>query len=191
MKQLLKNSKKNTTLFAFLKKNIFLFIFFACVSALFAEESPIEYSIIESDTLRAVFELPCSVDRLWNLITDYPNSDKVMPNIKKSIVLSSERIGSDEISYVETVVGYALFSMKYTVKMTADKQKGILSWDQTKGSFSKNSGSWHLTAVSDKCTKVVYTTSLSHKLMPDRIKNSLVKKSLPDLYESLKEHTHD
>lgn len=167
-------------------------IFMLCAVSLFADnEPPIESKLLDSDTLQAVFELPCSVDRLFALITDYANSHKVMPNVKKSVVLSTDRIGDDDITYVETTVGAAFFTTKYTAKMTANRARGFIGWEQIKGSFKKNSGSWHLTALSAKRTKVVYKTSLSHTLMPSSIKNSLVKKSLPDLYESLKKHTAD
>ncbi len=151
-----------------------------------ADSDPdIKYVQLDDDTLRAEFTIPGSFDRLWNAINDYANSDKIMPNIKKTTVLSSETSGGTVISCVETTVASGPFSITYQSKLTAVKKDGILVWDQIKGGFTKNRGSWKLSSVSPTETHVVYENCLSHPFMPEWIKRSLVKKSVPDLYNSL------
>ena len=171
-------------------KNLFVLALMLCAAALFAaDKSPVQVEVISDDTVRAEFELPCAFDKAWNVITNYADSPNVMPNIKKATIVSTSRSGDDEIAYVDNEAGAGPFTSKYTVKMTANKKKGTIAWQQTKGSFSKNNGLWKLTSVAANRTQIVYTATLSHTLMPDSIKNMLVKDSIPDLYESLKKHT--
>jgi ribosome-associated toxin RatA of RatAB toxin-antitoxin module len=176
-----------------LKPLLFVIFFFAFVLSQPAasKDVPVETTMLNDDTLQAVFELPCSFERLWETITNYENSPNVMPNIKKATVISSQHGGKANIDYVASVAGAGPFSISYTTKITSIKSDGLITWEQTEGSFTKNYGSWRLTALSKKLTKVVYTVTLSHKYMPNSIKNMLTRRSVPDLYESLKKNTQD
>jgi len=114
-----------------------------------------------------------------------------MPNIKKASIIYSQYTPDTNIDYVTSIAGVGLFTITYTTKITSIKSKGLITWEQTSGSFTKNQGSWQITALSEKLVRVVYTVSLDHKFMPDSIRQILIKKSVPDLYESLKKHTQD
>ncbi|MCL1911799.1 MAG: SRPBCC family protein [Leptospirales bacterium] len=173
-------------------QSVFLaFFFFVCAFLpLFAQNSP-QSEFLDADTLQVTFELPCSFDRLWNLITDYENSPNVMPNIKKASIIFSQHAKDVNVDHVTNVAGAGPFTVTYTVKMTSVKSKGLITWEQIKGPFSKNQGSWQITRLSEKLVKVVYIVSLNHKYMPDSIRQMLIKKSIPDLYGSLKKNTQD
>lgn len=159
-------------------------------SAVLADETPaIQYKQIDDDTLQVEFNLPCAPDTLWVVLTDYPNSHKVMPNVRKTTVLSTSTEGEAQIAIVETKVGAGPFSMTYKSKMTAVRSHLLLLWEQTEGGFTKNSGNWQLSQAPNGGTNVVYTASLSHPLMPNWLKKSLIKDSIPELYESLKRNT--
>jgi len=175
-----------------LLKSVILALFF-CVCALLPvfPENPVQITILDKDTLQASFELPCSFDRLWNLITNYENSPNVMPNIKKATIIFSNHTPNINVDHVTSIAGAGPFTITYTTKITAIKSNGLITWEQIEGSFTKNQGSWHITAPSGKLVRVVYTASVSHRFMPDSIREMLVKKSIPDLYESLKKHTKD
>lgn len=144
-------------------------------------QNPISYSIDKNNILTAQFELDGSVDEVWKLITDYENSDKIMPNVKKTVILSRQ----DNLITVETTVGSGPFSMTYTAIMTEIPKTKKLLWQQKDGPFSKNRGSWHLTSLPGKRTKVTYEIEMDHKLLPDGLRQKLVKGSIPELYESL------
>jgi len=171
-----------------LRKNIALLLL---ICGPLSAADPVTITQLDNDTIQASFELPSTVDRVWAVITNYENSPNVMPNIKKATIISSQHSTDVNVDYVTSVAGAGPFTVTYTSKITAVKSKGIINWEQVKGPFVKNYGSWSIKAVSDKLTKVVYTATLNHKYMPDRIKRSLVKKSIPDLYESLKKHSSD
>ena len=172
-------------------KLISLVLLLICTLLPVFAQNPVQTILLSKDTLQSSFELSCSFDRLWNLITDYENSPNVMPNIKKASVIFSKHTPSVNIDHVTSTAGAGPFTVTYTTKITATKSKGLIVWEQIDGSFTKNQGSWRMTALSEKLTKVVYTVSLDHKYMPDNIRNMLTKRSVPDLYESLKKHTQD
>ncbi|MFW6366434.1 MAG: hypothetical protein ACOC2H_08185, partial [Spirochaetota bacterium] len=75
----------------------------------------------------------------------------------------------------------------YTSTLHENKQQYHITWNQVEGPFSKNSGSWKLNPITDTQTAVIYTIELNHPLMPSSVRNSLIKKSIPDMYLALKE----
>ena len=174
-----------------LKSTIFAILFSAYALLPVFAQNPMQTTFLNEDTIQASFELPCSFERLWNLITDYENSPNVMPNIKKASIISSQHARDVNVDYVTNLAGAGPFTVTYTVKMTSIKSRGLITWEQTSGSFTKNQGSWQITSLSEKLIKVVYIASLNHKYMPDSIRQMLIKRSLPDLYKSLKKHTQD
>ncbi|MDA3901796.1 MAG: SRPBCC family protein [Spirochaetes bacterium] len=167
-----------------IQRLLFMAILFTLSGTTATAEEPISYSIDQNNKLTARFELDGTPGQVWKLITNYEQSHLIMPNVKKTIILSRE----NNVVTVETTVGTGLFSMTYTAIMTEIPRERRLIWQQKKGSFSKNNGSWKLTYLDDNRTAVIYQIEMDHVMLPNGLRRKLVKGSVPDLYESLQKH---
>jgi ribosome-associated toxin RatA of RatAB toxin-antitoxin module len=157
-------------------------ILFISITLLYAED-PIKYSYLneEQTHVKAVFTLDFPKEEIWDFFTDYSKHPDVLPNINKVTVLKSKP--GEKLT--ETVVQAGPFEMKYKSKVTEDKSNYYMRWDQTEGPFKKFTGSYQLEPVNANQTRIIYTIYIDHPLMPDAVKQSLIKGSIPDMRKAL------
>lgn len=146
--------------------------------------SDIKYSYLneEHTSVRAEFVIHAPADEIWSFLTNYDEHDEVLPNIKKVTVLES----SASTTLTETVVQSGPFTMKYKSLLKQDKSHYKIHWDQTEGPFQTFSGGWKLSPIDAENTTVIYDVMLEHAMMPNGVKNALLKGSIPDMRLALK-----
>jgi ribosome-associated toxin RatA of RatAB toxin-antitoxin module len=137
---------------------------------------------------KAVIKAP--MEKVWALIEKCENYEKTMLNIKSAKELSRK---GNKVR-CETVVDlpWPLSDLKSVTDANHTLNPGqsyVRAWTLVKGDFDYNNGSWKLTPFKGDASKtlLVYTVHVKpHTSVPDSIKASAQRKSLPDLFEHLR-----
>jgi len=119
---------------------------------------------------------------VWCIISDYNNSWKFMPNIVESSAIRRE---GNQV-WTRTVVKAGVLQAKFFALSTERKDIGELAWKQIEGPFTTNHGKWVIESAGSGLSMLTYQSNLDHKMMPEWIRNYLIRKSLPKLFEAIR-----
>jgi coenzyme Q-binding protein COQ10 len=133
-----------------------------------------------SATRSIVFNAP--PDKVFDVVADYEKYPEFLSEVK-SIRTSGRQGNQVDIHYEVDVMK----RLRYTLRMTEDRPRG-LSWTFLGGDVMKdNSGSWVLEATADGKTKATYTVDVAlGPFVPRAFVTALVESSLPKMLESFK-----
>lgn len=113
-------------------------------------------------------------ERIYNLLTCYRRYPEFMPELRSVRILRQE----DTVDLVEFMAFY-LRTMRYTLKILRHPYRGI-SWEQIRGDFKKNSGTWQLIPASADKTRAIYSLDLQVSfLVPPPVFSALSRVALP------------
>jgi coenzyme Q-binding protein COQ10 len=121
-------------------------------------------------------------ERVFDVIADYEHYPEFLPEVKS--IRTSARQGSQVDIHYEVDV---MKRIKYTLRMTEDRPKG-LKWTFVEGEVMKdNTGGWVLEAQPDGKTKAIYTVDVAlGMLVPKALVTAMVESSLPKMLEAFK-----
>lgn len=112
--------------------------------------------------------------RIYDLLIRYQQYPEFMPELRSVKILRQQ----DPIDLVEFTAFY-LRTMRYTLKILRHPHRGI-SWEQVRGDFKKNSGSWHLIPAAAGKTRAIYSLDLQVPfLVPPPVFSALAQVALP------------
>lgn len=120
-------------------------------------------------------------DALFDTIIKYEAYPDFVSDVKR---VSVERKGPSAARVVFTLSVMKEFT--YTLDLKEDREKGEVSWELVESDlFSKNSGGWELTKISDEKTAIRYHLDVEFKVkVPGFILKRLVKGNLPSMVKS-------
>lgn len=127
-------------------------------------------------TATGIIEVPPPV--VWKLITDYENDAKYFPNTRESRVVDKD--GNRIL--VHKKMKFYFFSFNVDIEYKEDRECLKLYWNQVKGPFTLNSGTWTLEPFGGNRTLAVYAIRLDHPLMTRWLAEKLMKKNIPEMY---------
>lgn len=164
---------------------LLIFITTAAFSSMADTRASYRFTSLGEDSVQAIFNVQSNADKIWVLLTDYKNSHKYLPIVERTSILHREK----DTTLVKTIVKWGPLRMTTHSRITALREKLYIKWNQLKGPFTKNSGSWQLKPLSGNLTKVIYTVNLNHPLMPSSMHKSLIEKSIPNLCKSIQAYS--
>ena len=136
----------------------------------------------EQREVRAELVIDAPVKLVWDMINDYDHQADYMPQVIESSVLKSEA----NKKWVRIKIKILFFKIGITTVHTFGGKKFYYNWALVEGPFDVNSGSWHLEPYGDNKTRVNYRAVVVHKLMHDWIMADIVKKSLPEMFDTFR-----
>ncbi len=125
--------------------------------------------------------IDCEINTLWDILTDHNRSAEFMPNMKKNEIL--KRHGNALTT--KTTVSIGVKDIEYTCSVIEDKSSYTMTWKQLNGPFIKNEGMWVLKNGENGKVIVYYKAIMMHSLMPEWVKDKLLKNSIPNLFTAL------
>ena len=105
-------------------------------------------------TLRSAAELksPLPVQLLWDVLTDYENLSRFIPNLSSSELIQRQgqtvrlqQVGSQQLLGLR-------FSAQVQLELTEFRQDGLLQFRMVKGDFRRFEGSWQIRQRPDGCS---------------------------------------
>ncbi len=127
-------------------------------------------------TATGIIEVPPQV--VWKLLTDYENDAMYFPNTRESRVVDKD--GNRIL--VHKKMKFYFFSFNVDIEYKEDRECLKLYWNQVKGPFTLNSGTWTLEQSGGNRTKASYEIRLDHPLMTRWLAERLMKKNIPEMY---------
>ena len=105
-------------------------------------------------TRRLAVELksPLPVQLLWDVLTDYENLSRFIPNLSSSELIQRQgqtvrlqQVGSQQLLGLR-------FSAQVQLELTEFRQDGLLQFRMVKGDFRRFEGSWQIRQRPDGCS---------------------------------------
>ena len=140
--------------------------------------------------VKAVGVIDAPMERIWPLIDQCKDYTKTMQRILKSKEIS--RKGNEVICEITVDLPFPLGDISSQTVATHTVKQGKLykrSWKLLSGDYEYNEGSWTLVPFegSPARTLVVYETQVQpNTMIPDSIRAMAQKKTLPELFEHLR-----
>ena len=126
--------------------------------------------------------IKASPQTVWSIITDHNNSAEFMPNIRKCRELKREQ---NEV-WTETVSEAGLFTSTVIAHTIEFRERGLMTFRQIQGPFTRCEGTWVITDRGNGESTLTYQVALEHRVLPEWLKNMLVRRSLPDLFTGIR-----
>ena len=108
--------------------------------------------------LAAQLRTPLAIDELWEVLTDYENLSKFIPNLSSSQLVHREghtvrlqQVGSQQLLGLR-------FSAQVQLELTEFRSEGLLSFKMVKGDFRRFEGAWRVNELADGCSLVYELT---------------------------------
>jgi ribosome-associated toxin RatA of RatAB toxin-antitoxin module len=133
----------------------------------------------------ASFEVPHPPSVAFDVLTDYANIPRFVPDVRRSIVL--ERDGGKTRVEQEAVSKFLMFSKTVHLRLAIVEEGGRISFvDECGRSFTRYAGSWHLTEESG-FTRVVYELTAHPAFeVPDFLVARVLGRDAKDMIERLR-----
>jgi len=137
--------------------------------------------------VRAVMDLPAK--KIWSIVSDCAHYKDHLPRVAASELLKKE--GNVHTCKVTISMPFPLSNLTGTTAAVHEESESGMSrrWKLLSGDYKVNEGSWELKPL-DKAgnqTLVTYTVHVEPNIaVPDFIRDSAQKKSLPEMFERVK-----
>ena len=102
--------------------------------------------------LAAELKSPLPVQLLWDVLTDYENLSRFIPNLSSSELIQRQgqtvrlqQVGSQQLLGLR-------FSAQVQLELTEFRQDGLLQFRMVKGDFRRFEGSWQIRQRPDGCS---------------------------------------
>ena len=102
--------------------------------------------------LAAELKSPLPVQLLWDVLTDYQNLSRFIPNLSSSELIQRQghtvrlqQVGSQQLLGLR-------FSAQVQLELTEFRQDGLLQFRMVKGDFRRFEGSWQIRQRPDGCS---------------------------------------
>jgi ribosome-associated toxin RatA of RatAB toxin-antitoxin module len=102
--------------------------------------------------LAAELKSPLPVQLLWDVLTDYENLSRFIPNLSTSELIQRQgqtvrlqQVGSQQLLGLR-------FSAQVQLELTEFRQDGLLQFRMVKGDFRRFEGSWQIRQRPDGCS---------------------------------------
>lgn len=113
-----------------------------------AETAPGVYAV------EATFDVPHEAAVAWEVLTDYANISRYVPEVRRSVVL--ERTGSRARVEQEAVSKFLMFSKRVHLLLAIRESEDVIAFtDECGRSFTLYAGSWRLTDHAEG-TRIAY-----------------------------------
>jgi ribosome-associated toxin RatA of RatAB toxin-antitoxin module len=133
----------------------------------------------------ATFEVPHPSSIARDVLTDYANIPRFVPDVRRSVVL--ERDGGTTRVEQEAVSKFLMFSKTVNLRLAILEEGGRISFvDECGRSFTRYAGSWQLTQE-DGFTRVVYELTAQPAFeVPDFLVARVLGRDAKDMIERLR-----
>lgn len=127
-------------------------------------------------------EVAAPVERVYQVVTDYEQYPKFLPEVK-AVRVTDRQNGGVTVHYQVQLIK----SVRYTVRM-AEEQPSRVGWSFVEGEVMKdNRGEWRLEPLGPGRTRVTYTVEMKFgALVPRAITDKLVETSLPSMLDAFR-----
>ncbi len=156
-------------------------LLFSCTCVRGGDATLFRYLNDDKSHLEAIFVINHPVDRVWKVLTDYEASPRFLPNTKKVTFVKQE----GNSTTTRTMVHSGPFKMGYTCLINKYPETNLIKWKQIEGPFHEFFGSWKVLPMDESSTVIIYRVRMVYPLLPDTVKNSLLKDSIPKIRTKL------
>jgi ribosome-associated toxin RatA of RatAB toxin-antitoxin module len=149
------------------------------------EIKPTDNKGVGAESMALVDAPPSEV---WPVLRDCEHFQDFMPKTKKSAIVVEN---GDRICHIELKLPFPLTDLWSETKSVIREEPAghyLRSWTLVRGTYHRNSGSWHVLPWGDgKKTLVVYTLDTDPKMIvPDALIRSAQTGSLPDVFHAIR-----
>ena len=137
--------------------------------------------------LMAEMKVMGTINRTWEVITDYNSLPDFIPDLKVSRVM--ERRDNEIILYQEGESGFLVFRFRVdvTVKIVEHHHRSI-EFTKVDGDFDFFEGEWRIEPLSSNETLIVYTLAAKPKFYaPGWVVRAMMKRDIPRRMNALRE----
>lgn len=140
--------------------------------------------------LTASILVPCSVERLWQVLTDYDNLAEVVPNLTLS-----RRIGTSESGTLLEQVGTQCFlNIKFCARVVLNMVEQFpthLGFEMVEGDFKLFKGAWKLEAKDEAegITRLIYELMICPpRAVPTLLIERHLRRDLTQNLQAIRQH---
>ena len=131
--------------------------------------------------VRQVIEVNCSLQTLFEVITEYEKYPQFLPDMEVVTVLNRAGDSADVEFRLNLIKRF-----RYVLRLTSTAPDSV-SWKLVEGLFERNQGSWNLTALGDSRTRAEYYLDVAVGMfVPGAVSKRLVRKTLPKTLDAFK-----
>jgi ribosome-associated toxin RatA of RatAB toxin-antitoxin module len=121
-------------------------------------------------------------DRVWSLLTDHERAPDYLKSIRQSRIV--KRGGNTVI--LDQIISSPVKNFEMRIEMKEYADSFTLRWQQIKGPFLSNSGSWVLLKSGNKMTKGIYSIRIENdSILPGWVIKTMLKSSIPDMFAAI------
>ncbi len=134
--------------------------------------------------VRSVMDLPAK--KIWAIVSDCAHYKDHLPRVAASELVKQE--GNVHTCKVTISMPFPLSNLTGTTAAVHEESETAMSrrWKLLSGDYKVNEGSWELKQIGAQ-TLVTYTVHVEPNIsVPDFIRDSAQKKSLPEMFERVK-----
>ena len=138
------------------------------------------------DELIAEMKVMGTINRTWEVMTDYNSMPDFIPHIKVSRVM--EKIGNEVIVYQEGETGFLIFKFRVNVTVkVVEHHHHRIEFTKVNGDFDFLEGEWRVEPLSSNETLIVFKVAARPKIYaPGWVIRSMMKRVIPEGMQALR-----